>query len=76
MDGKGCWRDNVFVKQLWKSIKYEEAYLHGYDTVESVHQELARYLTFYDEIRPHQALNGQTLEQVYHAHLTIRQTAA
>lgn len=32
-DGKGCWRDNVFVERLWKSVKYEEIYLHGYDTV-------------------------------------------
>ena len=40
MDGKGCWRDNVFVERLWKSIKYEEVYLHAYDTVEAAHQGL------------------------------------
>jgi putative transposase len=49
MDGKGCWRDNVFVERLWKSIKYEEVYLHAYDTVEAAHQGLERYLTFYNQ---------------------------
>jgi putative transposase len=61
MDGKGCWRDNVFVERLWKSIKYEEVYLHAYDTVSAAHQGLERYLTFYNQTRPHQALDGQTL---------------
>ena len=76
MDGQGCWRDNVFVERLWKSIKYEEVYLHAYDTVEAAHQGLERYLTFYNETRPHQALDGQTPDQVYYDHLTTRQTAA
>ena len=76
MDGKGCWRDNVFVERLWKSIKYEEVYLHAYDTVEAAHQGLTRYLTFYNETRPHQALDGQTPDQVYDDHLPTRQTAA
>ena len=76
MDGKGCWRDNVFVERLWKSSTYEEVYLHAYDTVEAAHQGLARYLTFYNETRPHQALDGQTPDQVYYDHLTTRQTAA
>ena len=43
MDGKGCWRDNVFVERLWKSIKYEEVYLHAYETVSAAQQGLARY---------------------------------
>ena len=76
MDGKGCWRDNVFVERLWKSIKYEEVYVHAYDTVEAARQGVARYLTFYNETRPHQALDGQTPDQVYYAHLTTRRTAA
>ena len=76
MDGKGCWRDNVFVERLWKSIKYEEVYLHAYDTVEAAHQGLERYLTFYNQTRPHQALDGQTPDQVYYDNLTTRQTAA
>ena len=76
MDGKGCWRDNVFVERLWKSIKYEEIYLHAYETVSAAHQGLERYLTFYNQTRPHQALDGQTPDQVYYDHLTTRQTAA
>lgn len=60
MDGKGCWRDNVFVERLWKSIKYEEVYLHAYETVGAAHQGVKRYQTFYNQTRPHQALDGQT----------------
>ena len=52
MDGKGCWRDNVFVERLWKSVKYEEIYLHGYDSVSEVRQALARYFDFYNLNRP------------------------
>ena len=76
MDGKGCWRDNVFVERLWRSIKYEEVYLHAYETVGAAHQGLERYLLFYNQTRPHQALDGQTPDQVYYDHLTTRQTAA
>ena len=76
MDGKGCWRDNVFVERLWRSIKYEEVYLHAYDTVSAAHQGLERYLLFYNQTRPHQALDGQTPDQVYDDNLTTRQTAA
>lgn len=76
MDGKGCWRDNVFVERLWKSIKYEEVYLHAYDTVEAAQQGLERYLTFYNQTRPHQALDGQTPDQVYYENRTTRRTAA
>jgi putative transposase len=76
MDGKGCWRDNVFVERLWKSIKYEEVYLHAYETVNAAHQGLERYLAFYNQIRPHQALDGQTPDQVYYENLTTRRTAA
>jgi len=76
MDGTGCWRDNVFVERLWKSIKYEEVYLHAYETVSAAHQGVERYLTFYNQTRPHQALDGQTPDQVYYDHLTTRRTAA
>jgi putative transposase len=76
MDGNGCWRDNVFVERLWKSIKYEEVYLHAYDTVSAAHQGLERYLTFYNQTRPHQALDGQTPDQVYYENRTTRRTAA
>ncbi len=76
MDGKGCWRDTVFVERLWKSIKYEEVYLHAYDTVGAAHQGLERYLRFYNQTRPHQALDGRTPDQVYSDNLTTRLTAA
>ena len=46
MDGKGCWRDNVFVERLWKSIKYEEVYLHAYDSVSQAKASLTRYINF------------------------------
>ena len=65
MDGTGCWRDNVFVERLWKSIKYEEAYLHAYETINAAQQELARYLTFYNQTRPHRALDSHTPNEVY-----------
>jgi putative transposase len=76
MDGKGCWRDNVFVERLWKSINYEEVYLHAYETVSAAQCGLARYLTFYNQHRPHRALDGKTPEQVYCDNLTTRLTAA
>ena len=76
MDGKGCWQDNVFVERLWKSIKYEEVYLHAYETVGAAHQGLEHYLTFYNQTRPHQALDGKTPDQVYSDNLTPRLTAA
>lgn len=65
MDGKGCWRDNVFVERLWKSIKYEEVYLHAYESVSEARSGLERYLTFYNQIRPHSALDGSTPDKVY-----------
>jgi putative transposase len=65
MDGKGAWRDNLFVERLWKSVKYEEVYLHAYDSVTEAHQGLARYFTFYNKARPHTALDGRTPDMVY-----------
>ena len=65
MDGKGCWRDNVFVERLWKSVKYEEIYLHDYDTVSEVRQALARYFAFYNRRRPHSSLDGLTPDTAY-----------
>ena len=76
MDGTGCWRDNVFVERLWKSIKYEEVYLHAYETVSAAQQGLERYLTFYNQTRPHRALDGHTPDGVYFDNLPARRTAA
>jgi len=60
MDGKGCWRDNVFVEQLWKSIQYEEVYLHTYETVSAARSRIERYLEFYNKSRPHSTLDANT----------------
>jgi len=65
MDGKGAWRDNLFVERLWKSVKYEEVYLHAYDSVPEAQRSLARYFTFYNSGRPHVALDGRTPDMVY-----------
>ena len=65
MDGKGCWRDNVFVERLWKSVKYEEVYLHAYDSVPTAKQALERYFNFYSRHRPHSALDGKTPDMAY-----------
>jgi putative transposase len=65
MDGKGCWRDNVFVERLWKSVKYEAVYLHAYDSVSHARNALKRYFEFYNAKRPHSALDRLTPDQVY-----------
>jgi len=76
MDEKECWRDNVFVERLWKSIKYEEVYLHAYETVSAAHQGVEGYLAFYNQLRPHRTLDGKTPDQVYFNNLPVRRTAA
>jgi putative transposase len=65
MDGKGAWRDNVFVERLWRTIKYEEVYLRAYDSVSAARENLRRYLAFYNSRRPHSSLDGQTPDQAY-----------
>ena len=65
MDGRGAWRDNLFVERLWKSVKYEEVYLHAYASVSEAHHGLTRYFTFYNPGRPHTALDGRTPDMVY-----------
>jgi len=65
MDGKGAWRDNVFVERLWRTIKYEEVYLHAYESVSEARAAIGRYLTFYNNRRPHSSLDRQTPDQAY-----------
>jgi putative transposase len=65
MDGRGCWRDNVFVERVWKSIKYEEVYLHAYETVSQARASIGRYIDFYNTIRPHSSLKAFTPDQVH-----------
>lgn len=76
MDGKGCWRDNVFVERLWKSIKYEEVYLKAYDSVSIAKTRLGIYLNFYNTRRPHQSLDGKTPDAIYFAGLPRERIAA
>jgi len=65
MDGRGAWRDNVFVERLWRSIKYEEVYLRAYDTVGEARASIGRYLTFYNGQRPHSSLDRKTPDEAY-----------
>jgi putative transposase len=65
MDGKGSWRDNVFVERLWRSVKYEEVYLRAYDSVADARALLGRYLTFYNCERPHSSLDRRTPDEAY-----------
>lgn len=65
MDGKGCWRDNVFIERLWRTVKYEEVYLRAYDTVSQAKASLGRYLDFYNARRPHSRLERMTPDSVY-----------
>ncbi len=60
MDGRGRWRDNVFVERIWKSIKYEEVYLHAYASVSEARAGIGNYIAFYNTTRPHSSLRGQT----------------
>jgi putative transposase len=65
MDGKGCWRDNIFVERLWKSVKYEEVYLHAYDTVSEAKAGIDRYFKFHNCQRPHSKLDKLTPDEYY-----------
>ena len=65
MDGKGAWRDNVFVERVWKSVKYEEVYLKAYANVPEARASIGKYLDFYNGRRPHQSLGRQTPDQAY-----------
>ena len=76
MDGKGCWRDNVFVERLWRSIKYEEVYLYAYDSVTAAKQGLERYITKYNRIRPHSSLDQMTPNEFYFVNLPPLSKAA
>jgi putative transposase len=75
MDGKGAWRDNVFVERLWRSVKYEEVYLRAYDGVGEARTSIGRYLDFYNGRRPHSSLDGATPDQAYFTPLPFRMAA-
>jgi putative transposase len=75
MDGKGAWRDNVFVERLWRSVKYEEVYLRAYDTASEARASIGRYLDFYNFRRPHSSLDGTTPDHAYFTPLPLRMAA-
>jgi putative transposase len=75
MDGKGAWRDNVFVERLWRSIKYEEVYLRAYESVGEARSCIGRYLDFYNGKRPHRSLDDATPDQAYFTKLPLRVAA-
>ena len=60
MDGRGAWRDNVFVERIWRSIKYERVYLRGYESVGEARRDIAEYIAWYNTERSHSSLGGQT----------------
>lgn len=76
MDGRGCWRDNVFIERPWKSIKYEGVYLHAYETVSAATVGIGKYLEFYNVRRPHSALDAMTPDEFYYLHLPALEQAA
>jgi|TARA_Y100001973_G_C5208416_1_gene343419 putative transposase len=66
MDGKGSWRDNVFVERLWRTIKYEEVYLKAYDSVSEAKASLKTHIEFYNATRPHSRLDKMTPDEFYY----------
>ncbi len=76
MDGRGAWRDNIFVERLWRSVKYEEVYLHAYESVREARAGIARYIDFYNVGRPHSSLDKKTPDEFYFATLPAIKQAA
>jgi putative transposase len=75
MDGRGRWRDNVFVERLWRSLKYEEVYLHAYGSIAEANRSIATYFDFYNRVRPHQSLDRLTPDVAYFAGQTLKAAA-
>jgi putative transposase len=75
MDGKGGWRDNVFIERFWKTLKYEEVYLRAYDTVSEARISIARYVEFYNARRPHSSLEDRTPDEAYFAMQALKAAA-
>lgn len=75
MDGKGAWRDNVFVERLWRTVKYEHVYLHAYASTSEAKSQLGTYFQFYNQRRPHSRLDRQTPDRVYFNSLSLQEAA-
>jgi putative transposase len=71
MDGKGCWRDNVFIERFWRSVKYEEVYLRAYESVSSAKAGIGRYIEFYNTRRPHSSLDRRSPDAVYFQSMSL-----
>jgi putative transposase len=76
MDGRGAWRDNVFVERLWRSVKYERVYLKAYDAVSAARSDIADYLDWYNAHRPHSSVERLTPDEKYLAELPTIKLAA
>ena len=76
MDGRGAWRDNVFVERVWRTIKYERVYLRAYNSVSDARQDIAQYIDWYNKERGHSSIEGKTPEQFYSAGLPAMKKAA
>ena len=76
MDGRGAWRDNVFVERLWKSVKYERVYLHAYDSVSEARSSIMQYFDWYNRDRPHSSLGKKTPDEAYTVMLPTVKLAA
>ena len=76
MDGRGAWRDNVFVERLWRSVKYERVYLKAYDSVSAARADIADYMGWYNAVRVHSSLDEITPDEQYFAHLAAWDKAA
>jgi len=75
MDGRGRLYDNIFVERLWRTIKYEEVYLHDYRTVQEARERLAAYFRFYNTERLHEALGYRTPHEVYFGTSAVQTSA-
>ncbi|NPT38493.1 IS3 family transposase [Paraburkholderia xenovorans] len=76
MDGKGAWRDNVFVERVWRSVKYEEVYLKAYESVSHARRSIGQYIELYNRKRPHSSLADRTPDEAYFATLPAIKSAA
>ena len=76
MDGRGAWRDNVFVERFWRSVKYERVYLKAYDSVSAARTDVAQYIDGFNKARPHSSLQDATPDEFYYANLPPMKAAA
>ncbi len=76
MDGRGAWRDNVFVERFWRSVKYERVYLKAYDSVSAARTDIAQYIEGFNVDRPHLSLDDATPDEFYFANLPTMGEAA